>query len=93
MKSILEKLMGFTNGTIKFLVLITTVVIAIYNFIINSLDDRIKDVRKEVHFLRENDTKIINGEISNLNQKIDNGFNDMKNQNQVILNHLLNRRR
>lgn len=93
MKLILDRILELSTGGVKFLVLITTIIFTVYNFIIKSLDDRIKDVRTEVHSLRENDTKLINGEISNLNQKIDSGFSDIRNQNQVLLQHLLNRRR
>lgn len=92
MKLILEKLSDFLGGGIKLLVLITTIIISIYNFILNSLDDKVNTLRNEVHSIRSNDTKIINHEISNLNQKIDVGFSDIKDQNKIILNHLLRRK-
>lgn len=92
MKMILEKLADMTSGGIKLLVLITTIIISIYNFILNSLDQKVNILRKEVHQLRNNDTKIINQEINSLNQKIDIGFSDIKDQNRLILQHILRRK-
>lgn len=89
MKQILERLADISSGGIKLLVLITTIIISVYNFILNSLDQKVDSLRKEVHTLRSNDTKIINKEINNLNQKIDVGFSDLKGQNKIILQHLL----
>ena len=92
MKTILDKLANITSGWIKLLVLITSIIISIYNFIDHSLDKKVSTLRREVFEIRSNDTKLINKEIYNLNQKIDIGFSDVKDQNKIILNHLLRRK-
>jgi Tfp pilus assembly protein PilO len=92
MKLILEKLSDIFSGSLKLLVVVVSIIISIYNFILSSLDEKVEVLRKEVHSLRDSDTQVINSEISNLNQKIDSGFMDIKEQNKIILNHLLRRK-
>lgn len=92
MKVILEKLSDFFSGGIKLLVIVVSIIVSIYNFILNSLDERVDGLRKEVQTLRSSDTKTINLEIGNLNQKIDSGFSEIRENNKLILNHLLRRK-
>jgi len=87
LNKIYDYIFDFASSSIKFLIVISSLIFAGYSHFINKIEKKAEETKKELLIIRQNDVKIINEEVTNIKE----GIQDLKESNKIILNHLLRR--
>ena len=82
---ILDQLLEHVSGGLKLLVLIMSLAFSAYNFIVKTLRSEINEVEQKIMIIRNKDIELLDTKLDNLGI----GLIDIKEQNKVIMNHLL----
>ena len=93
MKQFTDYILDFASSGIKFIVVMTSFLYGAYKFVIDTLEERESKIKEEIYSVRNSDIKLINVEINNVKGTMENGFKDIKSQNDIILKTLLRSKR
>lgn len=90
---LLEQASEFLSGTVKLFLLIVSIVFSSYQFVVRSIDQKIEDssnnLEAKIMAIRNKDIELLETKVNNLEIKLDNGLRDIKEQNKIIMQHLL----
>ena len=81
--------LDFATSSIKFLIVLGSLIFAGYSHFINKIEKKAEETKSELMMIRQNDVSIINEEVKNIKD----GIIELRDQNKLILNHLLRSRK
>lgn len=90
---LLEQASEFLSGTAKLFLLIVSIVFSSYQFVVKSIDEKIESsssaLEMKIMAIRNKDIELLETKVNNIEISLDNGLRDIKEQNKLIMQHLL----
>lgn len=90
---LLEQFSEFLSGTTKLFLLIVSIIFSSYQFVVKSIDQKIESssntLEEKIMAIRNKDIELLEAKVNNLEISLDKGLRDIKEQNKIIMQHLL----